>query len=290
MKHLVLALGVIMCLAPLARGEEVILDCIQDAEVDEEEPGVNKGGGSNIQIGGTWGEPEVFRAYGLFEFKDTIVTIPEYYIVVNEAVVTFYIVGNDNDAEVEFFAAAEGWNENSVTWDTRPEENRDVVIIDTAPPLEPPVQPWEIDVTEIVRTWYEGPNDYHTLYVGVPDNGVVVDIDVASKDHPDTSLHPRLWMDYDLVGINEEDEVLDNTLIISQVSPGRVEMSFNLPRAAPTSLAVYDAAGSLVRTLVDGSIATGFHRIVWNATRPGVYFVRLETRNKTVVRKTVIIN
>lgn len=288
MKYMVLALGVLLCMAPQVRGAETILDCIQDAEVDEEEPEVNKGSGVDIMIGGTWGEPEVFRAYGLFEF-DGIMTPADNWVEVNQAVVTFYIVGNDNDAEVEFFRAEGNWHENSVTWDTRPEENRDVVLIDTAPPLEPPAQLWEADVTEIVRAWYETHGEYHVLYVGAPDNGVVVDIDVVSKDHPDTSLHPRLWMDYDVVGVAEDGKNLDNSFTVSQVSPCRVEMSFNLPQAAPTSLVVYDASGSLVETLVEGSINTGYHRIVWNAARLGVYFVRLEVGNAACTEKVVIL-
>lgn len=289
MKYMVLALSILLCMAPLIRGEETILDCIQDAEVDEEEPGVNKGSGVDIMIGGTWGEPEVFRAYGLFEF-DGIMTPADNWVEVNQAVVTFYIVGNDNDAEVEFFRAEGNWHENSVNWDSRPDENREVVVIDTAPPLEPPVQLWEADVTEIVRAWYETHGEYHVLYVGVPDNGVVVDIDVASKDHPDTSLHPRLWVDFDVVAVAEYGKNPDNSFTVFQVSPGRVEMSFDLPQTAPTSLSIYDAAGSLVGTLVEGSINTGYHRIVWDAARPGVYFVMLKTRNKTIVKRAVIIN
>jgi hypothetical protein len=289
MKYMALALSILLCMAPLASGEEIILDCIQDAEVDEEEPGVNKGSGVDIMIGGTWGEPEVFRAYGLFEF-DGIMTPADNWVEVNQAVVTFYIVGNDNDAEVEFFRAEGNWHESSVDWDSRPDENREVVVIDTAPPMEPPAQIWEADVTEIVRAWYETHGEYHVLYVGVPDNGVVVDIDVASKDHPDTLLHPRLWMDFDVVGVAEDGKNLDNSFTVSQVSPGRVEICLSLASFTSASLKIYDASGSLVETLMDGSIATGFHRLIWNAARPGVYFVRLKTRNKTIVRKTVIIN
>lgn len=280
-----LCIAAFVCLTPLVRAEEVVLECLQDAELDEEEPDTNKGAGADIMIGATWGEPELLRAYGLFEF-DGLMTSPEYDIVVNQAIVKLSIVGNSNDAEADIYVAAESWNETTVTWNSRPAENRDIVVTDTAPPLEPPVQPWEIDVTEIVRTWYEpDPPQHHGLYIDIPDNGQWVDIDVASRDHPDTSLHPRLQIDYDVVGISEEDETFDNSFTVTQVSPGFVEINCNLPHASPAILKVYDASGALAKSL---TVERGNHSILWHAL-PGVYFVRLQAGTFGLVKKIVII-
>lgn len=290
MKYVVMALAVFLWLSSIARADEMLLDCLQDAELDEEEQDVNKGGGQDIMIGATWGEPELWRAYGLFEFEDTIMTLPQYYMAVNEAILTLYIVSNDNDAEVEFFSAAEEWDEASVTWDSRPLENRDIVVIDTAPPLEPPAQVWEVDVTEIVRTWYGfSPVEAFGLYVGVPDNGVVVDIDVVSRDHPDTSLHPRLWIDFHTVHVSEKRSADAIRFKVSTVSANRAEIYFCVPYSTIALLEVYDVCGALVETVVDGQVESGNHRFTWSG-EPGVYYVRMMVEGGAIVRRTIILN
>jgi hypothetical protein len=60
-------------------------------------------------------------------------------------------------------------------------------------------------------------------------------------------------------------------------------ITFNLPAPAKGTLAIYNAAGQLVRTLVAGTLASGSHGFVWDAAdangvrvASGVYFGRLE--------------
>ena len=61
-------------------------------------------------------------------------------------------------------------------------------------------------------------------------------------------------------------------------------------------LALYDVAGRLVTTLVDGSLTGGTRSVVWNGTdtegrqvASGVYFVRLTARDTSLVRKIVLL-
>jgi hypothetical protein len=63
---------------------------------------------------------------------------------------------------------------------------------------------------------------------------------------------------------------------------GATEIAFAIPEAGRVSLRVYDAAGRLVRTLVDGAREAGVARISWDGrdqagrgARSGIYFVRL---------------
>lgn len=72
-------------------------------------------------------------------------------------------------------------------------------------------------------------------------------------------------------------------------------LRFGLSRTAHVSLVVYDAAGRLVNTLLDGEMPAGRHSVVWDGTSAtsrraanGVYFVRLRTENETKVRKLVL--
>jgi uncharacterized protein len=63
----------------------------------------------------------------------------------------------------------------------------------------------------------------------------------------------------------------------------RTTIAFTLPAAGPARLAVYDPAGRLIRTLVDGEMAAGRHEVPWDgrdgASRSmasGTYLARLQ--------------
>ncbi|HEU4929598.1 MAG TPA: C25 family cysteine peptidase [Candidatus Krumholzibacteria bacterium] len=71
---------------------------------------------------------------------------------------------------------------------------------------------------------------------------------------------------------------------------------FELPSASRASLIVYDVTGARVRTLVDGAVRAGRHRVVWDgkndARQPvgsGVYFYRLVSSGKSLTKKMVLL-
>lgn len=73
-------------------------------------------------------------------------------------------------------------------------------------------------------------------------------------------------------------------------------ISFDLATSGPVALAVYDLAGSLVRTLLDEPREAGRHDVVWDgrndAGRPvasGVYMARLATGEVKVLRKLTLV-
>lgn len=71
---------------------------------------------------------------------------------------------------------------------------------------------------------------------------------------------------------------------------------FALPASGDVKLRIFDVSGRLVRTLVDGSLDTGWHQRVWdgrddeggNATS-GFDFSRLETAKGIVARKMILV-
>jgi hypothetical protein len=74
----------------------------------------------------------------------------------------------------------------------------------------------------------------------------------------------------------------------------RTEIRFDLPRPGPVALKVFDVAGRLVRTLVDGEEPAGFRAVSWDGTddggarvSAGVYFYTLETAGESFRRKMV---
>lgn len=68
----------------------------------------------------------------------------------------------------------------------------------------------------------------------------------------------------------------------------KTEITLSLEQACPTSLAIHDAASRLVKTLTDGTLQAGSHRVIWdgtdenrNAPATGTYFHSLKTKDKT---------
>ena len=75
------------------------------------------------------------------------------------------------------------------------------------------------------------------------------------------------------------------------------EIEFGLPVAAAVSLKAYGVDGRLVATLADGAYDAGYHRIAWRGTdahgrrvAAGVYFYRLESAEKTLTQKMLIVD
>jgi len=71
---------------------------------------------------------------------------------------------------------------------------------------------------------------------------------------------------------------------------------FALPEAAEVSLKIYDVAGQLVQTLVDGVVEAGRHQVVWDGTNQhsvpvasGVYFYQLRAGEFKQVRKMSLL-
>jgi hypothetical protein len=73
-------------------------------------------------------------------------------------------------------------------------------------------------------------------------------------------------------------------------------IGFALPAAGRAKLAIYDAQGRLVRTLVDDALAGGSHSIVWNGTNEaggrvgsGVYFYRVTADKRSESKKVLLL-
>ena len=78
---------------------------------------------------------------------------------------------------------------------------------------------------------------------------------------------------------------------------GSTTIRYDVPTAAGhIKLRVFDASGRLVRTLLDGEGTTGRNGIFWDGTdergrrvASGVYYYRLETEHRVMIRKTVVL-
>jgi len=76
----------------------------------------------------------------------------------------------------------------------------------------------------------------------------------------------------------------------------RTTIAFDLPHAGRVRLAIYDAAGRAVRTLIDGPVAADRHSVTWDGTddagrrQPsGVYTYRLEAEGRVLGQRMTLL-
>jgi hypothetical protein len=114
---------------------------------------------------------------------------------------------------------------------------------------------------------------------------------------------------YRLGALDDEGEWMSQTLSIT-VPKGALALyqnhpnpfnpttiiSFTLPERARVTLAIYDVAGKLVKTLVDHRVVEGYREETWdgkdangNPASSGVYFYRLTTGDRTLTKKMVLV-
>jgi hypothetical protein len=89
-------------------------------------------------------------------------------------------------------------------------------------------------------------------------------------------------------------------LLLSAARPNpfnpETTIHFQMPQAATVALRVYDPAGRLVRTLVDGSLDGGAHQAIWDgrdaagrAVSSGVYLYELKSMDQTLKGRMTLI-
>ena len=87
-------------------------------------------------------------------------------------------------------------------------------------------------------------------------------------------------------------------LLANRPSPfsDATEIEFGLPKSQAVSLKAYGVDGRLVATLAEGTFGAGYHKITWRGTdtrdrhvAAGVYFYRLETPDKTLTQKMLVV-
>ena len=73
-------------------------------------------------------------------------------------------------------------------------------------------------------------------------------------------------------------------------------IEYSIPQTGRVKLRIFNMKGQKVKTLIDGDIEKGRHRVVWNgrdernrSVASGVYFIRLEAAGKSCTRKAMLL-
>jgi hypothetical protein len=94
-----------------------------------------------------------------------------------------------------------------------------------------------------------------------------------------------------IVGVGSD--AFNSTLSQNYPNPfnPQTRIRFTLEQASQVELKVYNSAGRLVQTLVDGELSAGLHEPVFNGNglASGVYFYQLKTDQQTFVKKMTLV-
>jgi parallel beta-helix repeat protein len=132
------------------------------------------------------------------------------------------------------------------------------------------------------------------------EGGVIHYVTVACTDH----LANRSWYAREASAVPPSTGVqvgpaASSVLTLGPIAPNpfhdEAVIAFNLGESGPARLAIHDVRGRRIETLTTGFCEGGSHRLIWRARRdgsavsPGVYFVRLETREGTRTEKILLL-
>jgi hypothetical protein len=154
-----------------------------------------------------------------------------------------------------------------------------------------------------------GPGD--PLYDGLPPGDPPYSIEVPIPDYgywffyitivnPEGHAHQitRIVQYVDPAGDDDRPPLLRTFLRPARPNPchERTEIAFAVPRSTDVRIAVYDVTGRLVRSLVDGIVDVGIHKVYWDGrdggnrrAGSGIYYVKMQTGDFEKARKIVLI-
>ncbi len=122
----------------------------------------------------------------------------------------------------------------------------------------------------------------------------------TADDLVDAAVRARVRYDIATDVVSDANTALPDQFSLHQNYPNPFNpttvIGFSLPRAGEVRLDVYNSLGRLVRTLHDGRLEAGDHKVEWDGTTgidspvaSGVYFYRLSSRDQSHSKKMVLL-
>ncbi len=139
----------------------------------------------------------------------------------------------------------------------------------------------------IIKYWSAGEDQEYGLDADFHENASTYEFDVCSV------------ADVTTLAV-EDGQVESFSFVLAQNYPNpfnpHTAISYEIPAAGRVSLRIFNAAGQLIRTLVDGEQQPGLSRVDWDGRNDngsevasGIYFYRLETTGHSDLKKMVLL-
>ena len=161
---------------------------------------------------------------------------------------------------------------------------------------------------------FSGVKDYWSKeFISLPQDENSYNIQFRFRFHSDETLNDPGWSFDNIRIVNSAGTDFDNNAVIFNTSLSQnypnpfylssnsknqyTKISFNLKSDSSTNLSVYNIKGQLVKTLIyKENLKSGKHMVLWDGKNKegkkvstGVYFYKLDTAKKSIVKKMLVI-
>lgn len=137
-------------------------------------------------------------------------------------------------------------------------------------------------------------DNLHIAYGSTAYAGHTTDVAGTSMDHYYLAV-PKATIPLKPVSVTPKNSTIPDQFALHQNYPNpfnpTTNITFDLKTASNVNLSIYDVAGKLVTTLVNGKMTAGQYSVTWNADNmtSGVYFAKLQSDGFTSVKKMMLI-
>jgi len=148
------------------------------------------------------------------------------------------------------------------------------------------------------NVWDMEPQERRTIYfdggICVPPGTYLAVVTIQTAfDDPNTDNNTSMRVFTVVGGAKMGAEELPQVFALRGCEPnptrGDAVIRYDLPRGVDVSLKVYDSAGRLVESLVDGMRDAGYHRVNWRAPHAGVYFAKLAAGDFKATKRIIAV-
>ncbi|HET6227227.1 MAG TPA: DNRLRE domain-containing protein [Bacteroidia bacterium] len=177
------------------------------------------------------------------------------------------------------------WDEYYVTWNNQPTTTTTNQISVPASASAKQDYP-NIDVTQLVKDMQSAGKNYGFMLRLQEENPYKV-VMLASSDHPDKNLHPKLQVCYTVAtGITATAGLPAKATIYPNPFNYSTTIQLNT-RVDNAELAIYNIQGQLVKTI--NNISGQEIEVLRDDLSSGIYFIRLIQNNKLILTEKVIV-
>ncbi len=163
---------------------------------------------------------------------------------------------------------------------------------------------WVYPADEVIYTGMQGQNMVGKLGVMFYNDFTWGSNAITPSYHPTPDGGEVMFMELQIVfplgSADGENTAPAITRMLHQNYPNpfnpETTISFDLPKAGPANLSVYNVKGQLVKTLADGNLDFGKQSFVWNGTdnngrnvTSGIYFYRLTANGSVETKKMMLM-
>lgn len=276
-----------------------------DAYVIMKSPDQNTGSSSRLLARNRYGHPS-HPTYWEEDIlaKFDLSSLPGDVRIISATLYLYYYEWRDNNPggrDLTCYRITSDWDEETVTWNTRPSYNPEATCYSILPYSPGSWMDW--DVTSDVKSFISGEETNYGWQIMDTTTWGQFNIPTPkflSKEYGSNIPYLDIEVEVEAVEEYEDVSVMPSRTMLSALFPNpftkRTRISYQLSETDLVSLSIYDAVGRFVRNLVNGLCNPGYYTVVWDGCdgmghkiAAGVYFIRMNTKGFTSQQKVIFV-